>query len=215
MKIADLLKVKSSKGTKPAGSLDAVLDKIIQIEKAREAAERELENARRHLENEQARILDGESGDIDAAVTGVVSEKEKLDGLNKLLTQSKSKAMSMLAVDNALGRERLSAVEKELVEVREAIDTRRIRAISEFSKKHNFSVTWPNKNSAGCIHLPALTVEGAELQQIAGGLFTSVHIDEDAGRLDQLLAEQRRINIVIRSTPPLALESLLADRRRK
>lgn len=218
-KIVDLIKEKvmgKSTGDNGLGELNAALDNIIRIEQERDVKKIELESARQHLSNEQARSLDGDDGaDVDDAVSQVVREQAQLDSLEGLLRQAKDKAIGMVAANVASQRQRLEEVGKELTDVRGAIDTRRIKAWAEFAKKHGLQVSWPTRHNGGSIHLPALSVDGDELEQIADAAVTTVHVDSDAGKLHELLAEKQRINLVIKLQPSAALESLLSERRRQ
>jgi hypothetical protein len=216
MKLAELFTKKSENGNLENGSqLNDLLDKILVIEKRRDAAEAELENARRHLQNEQARDIDGDAdADLGVAAAGVVAEKEKLDGLENLLKKAKDKGIATIAANHANQQARLTECEAELVEVRATIDVRKIKTISTFAKKHGLRVDWPSKTGGGVIHLPAMVLDGEELIKIADAVATPVHVDDDATLLEQLLAERQRLNVVIRSQPDMALEHLLGERRR-
>ena len=59
-----------------------------------------------------------------------------------------------------------------------------------------------------------MTIEGSELEKIADTVVASIHVDIDAKKLDDLSAERQRLNIIIVGQPDIALESLLAERRR-
>jgi hypothetical protein len=212
MKIAEVFKKKTD--PKPT-DLEDTLDTIIKIEDRRDAAKTELENARVHLENEHTRSIDGaEDTDLGAVAAEVVAEKENLDSLERLLKKAKDKGIATIAANHATRQKRLTECEAELVEVRATIDVRKIKTISTFAKKHGLRVDWPSKTGAGAIHLPAMTIEGDELEKIAAATVTSLHVDEDAGRLEALLAERQQLNVVIRSQPDMALEHLLGEKRR-
>ena len=75
-------------------------------------------------------------------------------------------------------------------------------------------MSWPTKDNGGAIHLPAMTIEGEELRRITDAVVASVYVDEDADQLEQLREERLRLNVMIGSQPNLALENLLAERRR-
>lgn len=214
MKIAELFGKKPEK-SENGSQLNDVLDNIVIIERKRDAAKTELENTLKHLENEQARDIDGDDADIDAAVSGVVSEQARLDSLESLLKQAKARAMALIAAGSASQRKRLTECDQEIADTRAAIDTRMTRAIATFAKKHGLRVAWPTKNVSGVIHLPAMCMEGDELKAIADAVVTAIHVDEDAVNLEALLAERLRLNVLIGSQPDIALEGLLADRRRR
>ena len=215
MKFAELFSKKTESDQSEIGNdLSALLDHIVRIEKRYSEASSELENARQHLQNAQARDLDGERADVDAAVSEVVAEKEKVDGIKSILEKSKSKAVAMVAASTASQRKRLAEVETEIAKIREGIDIRRIRNITEFARKHDLRVAWPTKTAAGSILLPALSIDGDALNEVADAVVTAVHVDEDASRLDELCRERTRLNMVVRSQPDIAVDSLLAERRR-
>ena len=158
MKFAELFKEKT-KGKYDSASapteLGDVMDKIITIEKKRTATETELENARKHLEHEQAREIDGAiDADIDGAVNGVVSVQARLESMKEIEKQAKAKAIGMIAASAGDHRKRLDDVLKELVEVRNSIDTRRIKTIAGFAKKNGLKGVLAHESSWR-LHSPA------------------------------------------------------------
>ena len=78
-------------------------------------------------------------------------------------------------------RRRLAEVEEALAKTQQAIDIRRAKSIAEFCKKHSLQVRWPSKTTAGTIVLPALSIDGTELEKIVNATVTSIFTDTDAG----------------------------------
>ena len=219
MKLAEILhgpdKGKPKKSTN-SEDLESTLDAIIRIEKKRDDAKTELENARQHLEHETARNLDGDGGaDIDSAVKGVVAEQARLESLESLLSQAKGKATGLIAGTHAGRKNQLAEAESQLARVRSAIDARRIKTWAEFAKRHGLNFELPTKGRPGSIALPTITIGKEEAQGVADAVVTSLHRDADADKFEKLAADRDRLNVLIRSTPPLALESVLAERRRQ
>jgi len=216
MKLAEIFGKKIKADVDTSTELNDLLDVIIKVEEKRDGEKLLLEQAQKSLQAAQSEALDS-TGDVDISdqVNAVVAAKSKLEGLEAILRDATNRGVGLVAAGSAAQRQRLTACEEEMAGIRRAIDERRIKIFAEFVKRHNLRVQWPTKSGGGAIVIPEMSVDGEELQKIADGAVTAVHRDPDDGKLDALTAERRRLNVLTRSTPELALGSLLAERRRQ
>ena len=198
-----------------ASGLNEILDNVIRPENRRDEVKTKLAVARKTLQDTQAEELDDRGADVDGAVAAVVAEKEKLDGLEKLVEVARSKAVGAISAASIVHRDRLEEVEAEITDTRQEIDARTVKAVAEFAKKYGFEVILSTKQNGGAIKLPSMSIEGEALQKAVNSAVVGVHRDADAEKLEQLHAERRRLVVITRSTPDLALDELLAERRRQ
>lgn len=213
MKLMDYFRTKFT-DTGDGSDLDGILDSILKIEEKIAAAEPSLEAARKSLEHEQAKAIDGDDADIDAAVAQVVAEQAQLDSLESLLEKAKNKGMGMVAADSSRQRQLLGAVEEKITDLRAEIDRRRVEDIARFATGRGLSVQWSSKTTGGAIIFPSVSLDHEEVEQIARSAAVAHEQDPKQSELEKTRAERARINIVIGSAPPAALGVLLAERRR-
>lgn len=136
----------------------------------------------------------------------------KLDAVNQLLAKAKEEGIAILGRMRGEQQKRLDTVESELSKIRGAIDVRLIKSIVEFAQMHGFRISWPTKKMGGAIHLQSMSLDGDALQEVANSVTRGPHRDHDADRFESLLAEQARLNMLNRSAPPTALETLIDQR---
>ena len=216
MKFMSLLRKSKATDIGSSSELDDLLTKIVQLEKKNTEAKDELETARKGVQEAQAAALDGGPVDgVGVAVKASLEAKERSDGMESLLSEAKTRAISLIAAGSIAQRKRLEQVEVELAETRRAIDERTIKAVATFARERGLRVQWPTKDNQGAIFLPATTIENEEIEKIAAPVIVAMHRDPDDEKLEKLYAEKLRLNVLTRSQPDLGLEHLMAERRRK
>lgn len=210
MKIFDFFKKEEKRGNT---EFDRAVIAVVRIEARRDQAKEALETARKALKNAYAqKIADNDADEPPAAA--VIEAQHRLDAIERLLQDAKTDAIGLIRKGQAGYRQRLETVKTEIAETRAAIDVRRIRALSEFCKRHGLTINWPTKHNAGEISIPTFSIDDQEIKAAADAVTAAKHQDPDADRLNQLAAELQKLNVLIISAPELALQSIVGQQQR-
>jgi hypothetical protein len=210
MKLSSVLK----KNDKPeATPLDEVLDKIMELENRRNAAKQEVQASEKRLDRAQSMAVEGDTSLIDEAVKGLLEARAHEESLGRLLQQAENDAIAKIAADGVRHRERLAIVNDEITALRWQVDRHALQDAVRFAKARNLTIELPTRNNAGYIALPSKSLTADEAKEVVEVTTVAVKTDPKQADLDALLDEARRLNVLAQSTPPLALQTLLAERR--
>jgi len=210
MKLLDFFK----KSPPASGSeLEKAVNAVKTIEEKRDAAQAALERAKAELQDAYAASISGEGEEPDTGA--VIDAQARLDAVNALHQEAWKSALAILATARDQEKERLESVSAEISETKKAIARRRVEALARFAKQLGLTVAWPTNNAAGRVTLPAVPLDPEEVNRIAEAVSAVPKPDPDAGKLDRLIKEHSKMNMIVTSLPDVALATLVAEQRRR
>jgi len=210
MKLLDFFK----KSPPASGSeLEKAVCALKTIEGKRDAAKEALERAQADLREAYATSISGEGEEPDTGA--VIDAQARLDAVNALHQEAWTSALSILARARDRQKEQIDSIDAEIGEVQKAISRRRMEALARFAKQHGLVIEWPTHHGAGKIILPAVPLDPDEVSKIAEAVSDAPKPDQDAGKLERLVAERLRANMIIKSLPDVALATLVAEAQRR
>lgn len=169
-----------------------------------------MESAEKALQDAMA-----QDDDQEASTQAVMAAKVCLDAAEKLLKDAESKAVGAIAKGMADYRYKLSIVRgKSTPYGKQSIDAG-IEAAAKFAKQHGLNFQPPSKHNFGYIVVPATLLPDDEPQHIVAKTVAKLHRNQDQDKLERLRAEKTRLGIMIASPPDIALQSLVAERKRQ
>lgn len=209
MKLLDFFK----KSPPASGTeLEKAVNAVHSIEVKRDAAKVALERAQAALQDAYAASISGEGEEPDTGA--VIDAQARLDAVTALHEEAWTSALSILARARGDLEKRLEVVSAEISEIQKAMARRRVEALARFAKEHGLSVEWPTKHAAGRITLSAVPLESEEVSKIAEAATAAPKLDPAADKMERLVKERLKVNMIIKSTPDLALATLVDEARR-
>ena len=153
MKILDVFK---SKSAEEENELDRLVNAILDLVKARDAAKQTLDGAKTALQEALAKsVATGGTASADKQTSAVAAAQARYDAASDLIRKAQFEAQALIRSDAPGRRGKISELKAKIKSTQKAMDRRLVAEIAAFAQRNGLSIKWGIDLMAGQITIPA------------------------------------------------------------